>query len=74
VLQREGSRLASRQEFAKRVALDLFRFMESFNKGTAGDMLVLPTNCLELWYQKFEAKFRRNPEFLMLQGGEKLPS
>ncbi len=58
-VQREGTKLASRQEFAKRVALDLFRFMESFNKGVQGDMLVLPTNCLELWFQKFDSKFRR---------------
>ena len=62
MLQREGSRLASRHEFAKRVALDLFRFMESFNKGVAGEMLVLPTNCLELWFQKFDAKFRRRAQ------------
>ena len=59
VVQREGTKLASRQEFAKRVALDLFRFMESFNKGVQGDTLILPTNCLELWFQKFDNKFRR---------------
>ncbi len=59
VVQREGTKLASRQEFAKRVALDLFRFMESFNKGVQGDTLILPTNCLELWFQKFDSKFRR---------------
>ena len=41
------------------MALDLFRFMESFNKGVQGDMLVLPTNCLELWFHKFDSKFRR---------------
>ncbi|CAL5219406.1 g1234 [Coccomyxa viridis] len=72
VVQREGTKLASRQEFAKRVALDLFRFMESFNKGVQGDTLILPTNCLELWFQKFDSKFRRNPEFLMTSG-EKAP-
>ncbi len=59
VVQREGTKLASRQEFAKRVAIDLFRFMESFNKGVQGDTLILPTNCLELWFQKFDNKFRR---------------
>lgn len=41
------------------MAMDLFRFMESFNKGVAGDTLILPTNCLELWFHKFDAKFRR---------------
>ena len=76
VMQREGTKLASRQEFAKRVALDLFRFMESFNKGVQGDMLVLPTNCLELWFNKFDSKFRRQvgtavskPPLALLQHG-----
>jgi ribulose-phosphate 3-epimerase len=59
VIQREGSKLASRQEFAKRVAMDLFRFMESFSKGVSGDTLILPTDCLERWFAKFDDKFRR---------------
>ena len=38
---------------------------ESFNVGRTGDQLVLPTNCLEAWLDKFDAKFRRDPDFLL---------
>ncbi|KAL3132314.1 hypothetical protein ABBQ32_008892 [Trebouxia sp. C0010 RCD-2024] len=68
VVQKEGTKLASRQEFAKRVALDLFRYMESFNSGSAGDTLVLPSNVLERWFSKFEHNFRRDPDFLVRRG------
>ena len=44
--------MASRAEFAKRVALDLFRFMESFNVSAAGDQLVVPANIIERWHDK----------------------
>lgn len=66
--QKEGSKLANRQEFAKRVGMDLYRFMESFNKGQSGNQLVLPTDVLDKWFQKFDHKFRRDPDFLMHVG------
>ena len=50
--QKEGAQVASRAEFAKRVALDLFRFMESFNVSAAGDQLVVPANIIERWHTK----------------------
>ena len=68
LVQKEGSKLAGRHEFAKRVAMDLYRFMESFNVGQAGNQLVVPTNILDRWMQKFDAKFRRDPDFLMHVG------
>lgn len=66
--QKEGSRLAGRQEFAKRVAMDLYRFMESFNVGQAGNQLVVPTDVLDKWFLKFDHKFRKDPDFLMHVG------
>lgn len=68
IVQKEGTKLASRQDFAKRVALDLFRYMESFNSGSSGDTLVLPSNVLERWFSRFEDKFRRDPDFLVRRG------
>jgi protein Hikeshi len=64
LVQLEGTKLGAREEFAKKVALNLFRFMESFNVGQAGDKLIVPTNCLELWFTKFQDRFRRDPDFL----------
>ncbi|DBB14244.1 hypothetical protein WJX82_010352 [Trebouxia sp. C0006] len=68
IVQKEGTKLASRQDFAKQVALDLFRYMESFNSGSSGDTLVLPSNVLERWFSRFEDKFRRDPDFLVRRG------
>eukprot|EP01024_Parvocaulis_polyphysoides_P044674 TRINITY_DN41336_c0_g1_i3.p1 TRINITY_DN41336_c0_g1~~TRINITY_DN41336_c0_g1_i3.p1 ORF type:complete len:188 (+),score=20.50 TRINITY_DN41336_c0_g1_i3:32-595(+) len=62
--QKEGSKMAARQEFAKKVAMDLFRFMESFASGYQGDAMIVPTNILDRWFIKFEEKFRRDPDFL----------
>eukprot|EP00884_Botryococcus_braunii_P002350 jgi/Botrbrau1/12115/Bobra.0186s0033.1 len=66
--QKEGSKLAGRQEFAKRVAMDLYRYMESFNEGSLGDRLLLPTNVLERWFTRFDEKFKRDPDYLMRHG------
>lgn len=39
--------LSCREEFAKLVGVDLFRFMESFQKTAMGDHLVVPANALD---------------------------
>ena len=44
------------------------RYMESFNSGSSGDTLVLPSNVLERWFSKFENNFRRDPDFLVRRG------
>ena len=68
--EKEGSKLASRHDFARRVAIDLYRFLESFNVSAAGNQLVLPSDVLDRWMAKFDHKFRRDPDFLM-HAGEK---
>eukprot|EP00761_Pharyngomonas_kirbyi_P014248 gb/GECH01014278.1/.p1 GENE.gb/GECH01014278.1/~~gb/GECH01014278.1/.p1 ORF type:complete len:195 (+),score=45.77 gb/GECH01014278.1/:1-585(+) len=48
----------------KHIATDLFRFMESFAKPTDwGECLVVPTNVLERWMNRFEDKVARDPYF-----------
>ena len=63
---KEGERLGAKENFAKMVAMDLFRYLESFNAGTrAGpDTLVVPANFLDRWFEKFARKFRLDPDFL----------
>ena len=69
---REATAVASKQEFARRVALDMFRFMQSFPTTPQGNTLLVPSNVLEMWLSKFEAKFARDPDFLLrLQAGER---
>jgi hypothetical protein len=55
LLNREATAVASRREYAKRVALDLFRFMQSFPSSPRGDTLLVPSNVLELWLRKARA-------------------
>ena len=63
---REATAVASKQEFAKRVATDLFRFIESFPTTPDGSFVVGSTT-LELWYSKFSQRFARDPDFLFRQ-------
>ncbi len=65
--QREGERLGSREDFAKRVAMDLFRFLESFAGGDQGQMAI-PAHFLDAWLQKFTRRFRADPDYLTRQG------
>jgi hypothetical protein len=63
---KESAKLGSKETFAKRVAMDLFRYMESFQAATAvsADHMVVPMNVLDRWFTKFQDKFRRDPDFL----------
>ncbi|CAG9319970.1 unnamed protein product [Blepharisma stoltei] len=56
-----------RQQYAKKVALNLYRFMESFNKNTDMNqgMLVLPADVLDKWLIRFDQKFRLDPYFVL---------
>lgn len=36
-------------QFARRVGLDLFRFLEGFATQGAGDTILIPTNILDRW-------------------------
>jgi hypothetical protein len=57
-----------RLEVARGVALDLFRFCESFSTTTSArvggeEKLILPTDFLERWMKRFESKYARDPNF-----------
>ncbi|CAK4377157.1 unnamed protein product [Aphanomyces euteiches] len=61
----EASGLEERKAFAHKIALDLFNFMSSFSTSTNANMMVIPTNLLDRWMERFEAKYRRDPNFMM---------
>lgn len=52
---------------AQKIALDLFKFMQSFDTGTSGSstMMVVPNNIFDRWFQRFENRFRRDPNFFL---------
>lgn len=64
VVGKEQQVLGSKEEFAKRVAMDLFRYMESFASAINPEQMVVPMNCLDRWFNKFSEKFKRDPNFL----------
>lgn len=55
------------QEFAKRVAKNLFNYLDSFNQNQDPNrqLLVVPLNSLQGWYDKFLQKYKMDPNFLM---------
>jgi Protein of unknown function (DUF775) len=57
---------------AQKIALDLFRFMQSFDNTGNGNksngqptMMTVPHNIFDRWYQRFENRFRRDPNFFL---------
>ena len=58
-------------EIAKGIAENLYNFMSSYSTDVdlqtvnLNEKLILPTNCVDLWFKKFSAKHRRNPYFWM---------
>ena len=55
------------QEFAKRLAKNLYNYIDSFNQNQDQNrkLLAVPINSLEKWYTKFLAKYQVDPNFLM---------
>ena len=55
------------QEFAKRLAKNLYNYLDSFNQNQDQNkqLLVVPINTLENWYNKFLNKYKIDPNFLM---------
>lgn len=51
--------------FGRRVGLDLYRHLESFAKPWQGtDCILIPTTALDRWLERFERRFRLDPDFL----------
>ena len=51
---------------AQKVAMDLFKYLQSFDSGTGGPgNMVVPNNIFDRWLQRFESKFRRDPNFFL---------
>lgn len=51
---------------AQKIAKDLLNFMNSFDSGASGpSQMVVPKNIFERWWQRFESKSKRDPNFFM---------
>jgi hypothetical protein len=55
-----------RHAFAHKIATDLFQYMSSFSQPThVGEMMMVPTNILDRWMERFDRKYRLDPNFMM---------
>ncbi|GAB9475833.1 hypothetical protein Gpo141_00012911 [Globisporangium polare] len=61
----EASGLTERKEFALKIAMDLFNYMTSFSTSTNQAYMTIPTNLLDRWMERFEAKYKRDPNFML---------
>ncbi len=56
-----------RRDFARKIALNLFRFIESFSQGGSRDagFLRCPQDVLDRWLVRFDEKYQRDPNFIL---------
>jgi hypothetical protein len=62
-----SSGVEDRFAFAHKIALDLFQYMTSFSTGDASSrsMMTVPMNIFDCWMERFERKYRIDPNFMM---------
>lgn len=71
-LQIEQKGVEDRKDVAKKIATDLFNYLQSFDEvGNARNgWMTVPTNVFERWFKRFEAKIERDPNFFMKNSTE----
>eukprot|EP00850_Spirogloea_muscicola_P007765 SM000040S14777 [mRNA] locus=s40:281728:282832:- [translate_table: standard] len=55
---------ARAEEMARRVGENVLNFMQSFGTPDSGGRLVVPADALDRWFQKFQDRAKRDPEYL----------
>ena len=63
---KQGAKLAAKEEFCKRVGMDLFQYLQSYGGvSSAGpDTLLVPANVLDKWFARITHRLGRDPDFL----------
>lgn len=66
-LELVSSGVEDRFTFARKIAQDLFQFMTSFSAGDASSQgaMVVPMNIFDRWMERFERKYRIDPNFML---------
>lgn len=60
-------RIDFKRDYARKIALNLFRFIESFSQGPSrdGNFLRCPQDVLDRWIVRFNEKYERDPNFIL---------
>ena len=67
-LEMTTSGFEDRFNFAHKIALDLFQYMASFSSSSSpAGMMAVPTNIFDRWMERFERKYRLDPNFMLKQ-------
>ena len=66
-LEIASSGVEDRFAFAHKIALDLFQYMASFNGSNPGQpgAMVVPTTVFDSWLERFERKYKLDPNFML---------
>lgn len=59
------SGVEERFAFAHKIALDLFQYMASFSTSAQEGMMVVPSKIFDSWFERFERKYRQDPNFFL---------
>lgn len=63
------SGVEDRFAFAHKIAKDLWHYMASFTRdGGASCMMTVPTDVFDRWMERFDRKYRMDPNFMMKNG------
>jgi hypothetical protein len=59
------AKLAAKEDFCRRVGMDLFVYMQSFSQSNgSSDYITVPMNILDTWFNRISSKLRHDPDFL----------
>mmetsp|Transcript_24762 Transcript_24762/g.36326 ORF Transcript_24762/g.36326 Transcript_24762/m.36326 type:complete len:259 (+) Transcript_24762:66-842(+) len=63
--------IEERVNFAQKIALNLYNYMQSFdNGGAAQGQMTVPVKVFQRWLERFEKKCRLDPNFFMKDNGD----
>lgn len=64
-LELMSSGVDDRRQFAHKIATDLFQYMASFSHPSQAGVMMVPTNLLDRWIERFDRKYSLDPNFMM---------
>lgn len=64
-LEMQNSGVEDRYNFAHKIALDLWQYMASFGDAGQPGMMVVPTSVFDKWMERFDRKYKQDPNFMM---------